>query len=699
MIGKFFDMKLSDQPYTSSEAHLLDLARLCDLRIDLYYDVFIDNDQKKSLTDMTLDSGHEEILAFINSCEAYIETRRKKALTAGVFLPIEYIRYVFELDEFEYFTLVASLMPYLSMEFERKYRVLNNHESLGYPYLETCSKLYYLQNSLSGNMLRHHQFANNKVKYLYDRSLEVSSTSWLNYPLRLSDRVAYFILGVKRPDEVFKAFEHFYPEMSLKPLTPSIRPYKEKVDRFITGQQDITLLLTGHRGIGKKYILKTIACERELPVLTIDGQRFQETYTQETLYNAVRNYIIDQPIVCIDKVSDFSKEMITLVKTLKTLGASIVITSQNKDIEWQDRGLRIIKLHIEMPSVLENQSMWWDALLGYEGCETVDISWLCNRFRFTIGDIKTIVKRGLEKSLIEAATNKAVIRDGLIKEEAKEHFKEHLSGLVTPIRPMFNWEKLIISPQSTDMLRSACNMVKYKDVVYEKYGLNDRIAYGKGINVLFKGPPGTGKTMAAQVMANHLDMGLYKVDLSQLVSKYIGETEKNIKTIFEACENSNVILFFDEMDALFAKRTEVSDSNDRHANLEIAYLLQSLESYEGMVLMATNYVENIDEAFIRRIQFIVDFHLPNKGQREQIFRDLLDYDIPVSEDLDYGVVSQFDLSGGEIKNIVVASIYSAVDENEPVATKHLVRNIRLELEKQGKLVSSSDFGKYRIYLE
>lgn len=699
MIGKFFDMKLADEAYTSSEAHLLDLARLCDMRIDLYYDVFINNEHKKSLTDISVDPSHEEMLSFISSCEAYIEARRKKSLTAGVFLPIEYIRYVFELDDFEYFTLVAALMPYLSMEFERKYAVLNDDMQVTYPYLETCSKLYYLQNSLSGNILRHHQFANNKVKYLYDRHLEVHATSWLNYPLKLSQRVAYFILGVKASDELLNLFQHVYPEMPLKPLTPSIVPYKEKVNRFITGQQDIVLLLTGPRGIGKKHMLKVIARDKELPVLIINGERYEESYTQENLYNAVRNYIIDQPIVCVDQVSKLGKGIVALVKTLKDLGASVVITSQNKEIEWQDCGLRIIKLHMSLPSILENQAMWQTEMSACEGYDTVDVPWLCNRFRFTIGDIETIVKRALEKSLIERVSDVARLDDALVKEEAKEHFKENLGGLVIPIKPMFTWKDLIISPQSSAMLKSACHMIKYKDIVYERYGLNERIAYGKGVNILLKGPPGTGKTMAAQVMASHLDMALYKVDLSQLLSKYIGETEKNINTIFEACENSNVILFFDEMDALFSKRTEVSDANDRHSNLEIAYLLQSLESYEGMVLMATNYVENIDEAFIRRIQFIVDFALPTKTQREEIIKTLLFESIPVSEDLDYEVISQFELSGGEIKNIVVASVYSAVHEQVPLATKHLVRNIRNELEKQGKLVSSGDFGKYRIYLE
>lgn len=699
MISNFFDMTLADVPYASSEAHLLDLARLCDMRIDLYYDIFIDNEKQRALTDVSVDENHEEILGFISSCEAYIEGRRKKALTAGVFLPIEYIRYVFELDEFEYFTLVAALMPYMSIEFERKYAILNNHKEIGHPFLETCSKLYFLQNSLGGNMMRHKQFCNNKVRFLFERRYDELATSWLGYPLKLSEQIAYFILGVHNEAQRVGYTCH-YPETELERLSPSLEVYRGKVERFIDAYEGSVLLVTSRRGIGKKHILKTIAKSREMPLLTVEWRDYKEDENGIGVFDVVRQYIIDQSIVCIDEVTAIDAQLVSFVKTLHRLGATVIMTSTNQAIHWQNTDIQLIRLHIELPSVLENQAMWQDAAAAHIQEGTLDIPWLCNRFRFTYGDIDTIVQRALEKSLLEIETlEKPVLVDWIVKEEAKAHFKEHLNGLVIPVKPMFSWEDLVIGLSGEQMLKSACHRVKYKDIVYEKYGLGERVAYGKGINVLLKGPPGTGKTMAAQVMANYLDMALYKVDLSQLVSKYIGETEKNIQTIFSACENSNIILFFDEMDALFSKRTEVSDANDRHANLEIAYLLQSLEAYEGVVIMATNYVENIDEAFMRRIQYIVDFPLPTKEQRLKILKGMLSKDIPLSEDLDCGVIEPFDLSGGEIKNIVVASVYSAVHEDSPVTTRHLVQSIKNEIEKQGKLISNSDFGKYRIYLE
>ena len=189
-------------------------------------------------------------------------------------------------------------------------------------------------------------------------------------------------------------------------------------------------------------------------------------------------------------------------------------------------------------------------------------------------------------------------------------------------------------------LKDACMHIRYRHTVYNEWGFGKKAAYGRGLSILFSGPPGTGKTMAAQVVTNQLHMKLYKVQLSQIISKYIGETEKNLKKVFTEAKNANCVLFFDEMDALFGKRSEVKDSHDRHANIETAYLLQQMEEYDGVVLMATNLLQNIDEAFMRRISFVVSFPFPDVATRALLWKKMFDANAPMSEDVDYDFLAE-----------------------------------------------------------
>lgn len=217
--------------------------------------------------------------------------------------------------------------------------------------------------------------------------------------------------------------------------------------------------------------------------------------------------------------------------------------------------------------------------------------------------------------------------------------------------------------------------------------------------MLFAGPPGTGKTMAAQVVANDLGLEMYKVDLSQVVSKYIGETEKNLNEVFNEAKKSNVILFFDETDAILGKRTEVKDSHDKNANLETAYLLQKMEEYDGITVMTTNYKENIDSAFFRRISYVIHFAFPDAGARRQIWKGIFPAQTPLDEGVDFDYLArQFEFSGGSIKNIAVAAAFMAAAEDVPVDMGHIVRAVKYETGKQGRIMRREDYGEYGFLL-
>ena len=282
------------------------------------------------------------------------------------------------------------------------------------------------------------------------------------------------------------------------------------------------------------------------------------------------------------------------------------------------------------------------------------------KFRFTPGQIAAAANRARELS-------QGGVTPELLHECCYAQVMVGLNTLATPIKPAYSWEDLVLPESEIKLLKSALTHVKYRHKVYTEWGFSKKAAYGRGLSVLFSGPPGTGKTMAAQVITNQLHMQLFKVQLSQIVSKYIGETEKNLRRVFTEAKNANCVLFFDETDALFGKRSEVKDSHDRHANIETAYLLQQMEEYDGVVLMATNLLQNIDEAFMRRISFVVDYDF---------------------------LAENFKMAGGNIKNCVIHAAFLAASEGSPIGMRHLLTGIVNEQRKNNTVVLREDLKQY-----
>ena len=245
------------------------------------------------------------------------------------------------------------------------------------------------------------------------------------------------------------------------------------------------------------------------------------------------------------------------------------------------------------------------------------------------------------------------------------------------------------------MLRHACSHIKYRHKVFSEWDFDSKIAYGRGLSILFAGAPGTGKTMCAQVIANELNMEMYKINISQVVSKYIGETEKNLQAVFNEAKTSNCVLFFDECDALFGKRSEVKDAHDRNANVEVSYLLQQIEEHDGVCILATNLLANIDAAFMRRITYVAHFPFPDAKMREQIYRRTMPALTPVSGDINWTFLAEkFELSGGYIKNIVLSGAFLAALEESPVGMSHLLRAAVGEMKKNEIIVVREELREY-----
>lgn len=278
--------------------------------------------------------------------------------------------------------------------------------------------------------------------------------------------------------------------------------------------------------------------------------------------------------------------------------------------------------------------------------------------------------------------------------------EEQSSPLVTLVDNGFCWDDLVLPDKQKTKLQTACNRVLYRDRIYCDWGFGRKMPYGRGVSMVFSGPPGTGKTMSAAVVADYLDTVLYRVNLAAVVSKYIGETEKNLSSVFKTVKRKQGVLFFDEADVLFSKRTEVNNSHDKHSNMEAAFLLQKMEEYEGVVILATNYARNMDEAFKRRIPFWIDFSLPDEEGRRQLWEKVFPSELQFEEQPDYDFLAKhFDLSGSHIKNIALQAAFFAADEGKGVNMEHIIRALLLEVRKTGKSISREDLQQYYIYYE
>jgi SpoVK/Ycf46/Vps4 family AAA+-type ATPase len=271
--------------------------------------------------------------------------------------------------------------------------------------------------------------------------------------------------------------------------------------------------------------------------------------------------------------------------------------------------------------------------------------------------------------------------------------RPRLDELAHRIASAASWDDLVLPELQRQTLRDVVVQVRHRGQVYEHWGFAAKSSRGLGISALFAGASGTGKTLAAEVLANELRLDLYRIDLSQVVSKYIGETEKNLRRVFDAAEDGGAVLLFDEADALFGKRSEVKDSHDRYANIEVSYLLQRMEAYRGLAILTSNMKDALDTAFLRRIRFIVTFPFPDGVQRTEIWRRIFPAATP-TDGVDVTRLARLNVTGGNIRNIALNAAFLAADAGEPVRMPHLLRAAQIEYAKLEKPLSASEVGDW-----
>jgi AAA+ superfamily predicted ATPase len=496
-------------------------------------------------------------------------------------------------------------------------------------------------------------------------------------PVKLADRLAAFILGAGTG-----LLEAGAPvALRRVALQPGIVGRDESVADVARSLQADTHLPLVVCGPDAPAIVATAAGR---PLVLLDVRDLERS---RALADATLAAALEHALLCFDGLEDLNaSERSRLLEQIDSRPERSVLIGRTRREAQALADRTVLLVELPFPSFGERRAAWE----GFSGAgSAADVA---AKFRLSIEQIVAAA----EVSRVAARTRGLETPEPADLDLGARHASSsRLGDLAARLSPGYSFDDLVLPERQRELLRSISAYLRHRDRVLSEWGYERTVARTQGLKVLFAGESGTGKTMAAQVLAAELGLDLFRVDLATVVSKYIGETEKNLERIFTAADGSNAILFFDEADALFGKRSEVSDSHDRYANIEVAYLLQRMELYPGAAILATNFKRNIDDAFIRRLDFVVDFPFPEADDRKKIWRLVLPQAAPVSDDIDLDfLATQFKLSGGAIRNCSLAAAFRAADENGEISMGHLVRAVAQEYGKQGRLTLEADFERF-----
>jgi hypothetical protein len=359
---------------------------------------------------------------------------------------------------------------------------------------------------------------------------------------------------------------------------------------------------------------------------------------------------------------------------------------------WEPSWSRTVPLAVSAPTGSTAERLHhWRSSLGDDAPRDLAEADVTTQFLLSAAQ----VGRAVETARLQARLRDQVVDVTHLRAGALAQNGAGLERLARRIVPHVGWDDLVLAPGTATALRELAGRARRRDLVLDDWAMRPGGGRGRGITVLFAGDSGTGKTMSAEVVAGDLGLDLYTLNLATVVDKYVGETEKNLERIFSEADGVNAVLLFDEADALFGKRSEVRDANDRYANIEVAYLLQRMETFDGLAILATNLRANVDDAFARRLDMVIDFPTPDVELRRALWDRCLGAKVPRTDDVDLDFCAQaFELSGGNIRNIAITAAYLAADGGRPVGMADLVRAVQREYRKLGRLVVASEFGRY-----
>jgi len=612
-----------------------------------------------------------------------IEAAADVAETDGADLRLRRLARSFQLEEIDVELLLIAMAPDVDVRFERLYGYLQDdvsrrRASLGLG-IELCglpSSSAYARSRLAAGAP------------LVDECLvlvEEGERPVLTRSVRVPDRVTAHLLGSDIPDAVVAAVSlppgggsaSGVPEVGALAHWMRDRGSKLAYVRERPGASGAGLAASAFEQVGR-------------PTLALDLERLKsEDDFQMVAALTAREAGLTGAGVVAGPIEVLVAKGLPAVRAFSEMPATIVLVGARS---WDPGWAREVPFICEapIPDAAQRAELWRRNLNG-DTPPGLDLARTMSQFRLTAEQ----VSRAAQAARMDARAREAPLDEDELKAGARAQNAAGLERLARRIQPAVGFGDLVLPPDAMAQLKELLTRARYREQVLDVWKMGGPSARRRGLSALFAGPSGTGKTMAAEVLAAELGLDLYTVDLATVVDKYVGETEKNLDRIFAEAERVNGVILFDEADALFGKRSEVSDAHDRYANVEVAYLLQRMELFDGIAILATNLRANLDEAFTRRLDSLVDFPEPEEEYRLQLWQRSMGTTMPRADDLDLPFLAQsFKLAGGGIRNIVVAAAYASAENGRPLSMADLIRATQREYVKMGRLCVESEFGPY-----
>lgn len=522
----------------------------------------------------------------------------------------------------------------------------------------------------------------------------------VSHPLRINERVLHYLAGVPSMDERLQGVIRPLPQADVLPFSyleiarqiATVWAETADLSRGSTADSALPFIeLCGHEPESARAIAAEASALLNLRPYILHIARVPQSYAAETnLFFRLweREAVLDDValMIEIDERNMGEAPSSTVLPSLPDLIHSPLILSSPRPLANTNRPHVIFQTR--KPTRKEQAEIWGTTLATEDGDSTVES--LVSQFSLAPTSIRSAAHRA--DGIVGRSGSPSDYREELW-DACRIEGRSRLEGLAQRIESSAVWDDLILLEKDKEILRRIAVHMRQRTKVYETWGFSQKGARGLGISALFAGASGTGKTMAAEVLAHELRLDLFRIDLSQVVSKYIGETEKNLGCIFDAAEESASILLFDEADALFGKRSEIKDSHDRYANVEVSYLLQRMESYRGLAILTTNRKNALDHAFLRRIRFVLDFSFPEAAQRAEMWRRAFPASTP-TEDLRFDCLARLHVTGGNIQNIAMGAAFLAADAQQPVRMEHLLASARSEFAKLEKPLTDSEISRW-----
>lgn len=690
---------------------ILRLRACYQLSLDEFRGLYISDEQVNQLIDRA--QNYVGATSTTKELTARAEALRASASDQCDDSPWRRLAREFSLSPLEEDILLLAVAPEIDLKYETLYAYLNNDITRKWPTCDLALRLC-AENAEQKLDVRRclapeaTLFASGLLQPI---PLTAERSAWLATGFSVAPAAPHYLSGVVCVDpRLARIVESRTPAIEWERLPISVdqrRALRRWLDPRSRSPVPMPLLVfTGRAGSGREETAEAICCELGVPLLRVDlellrasGENInrlaQALRLQQRLQGAGLFLLPGEAM--FDKEGKPLPEAQHFIKALTPAKSPIFIACE-PGTPWREAlsGQRAVCFHFDAPGYSARLKLWEEALAPANAIlPRAELEALADRFVFTPGQINSAVTAAVDSQILFGQSLNA---ESLF-EAARAQSDQSLGNLAVKVKAIHAWDDLVLPHVALRRVKEVAAAIKYRHIVYSEWGFDRRIASGKGLKVLFAGASGTGKTMTASVIAGELGLDLYKIDLSGVVSKYIGETEKNLDRIFRAAQSSNAILFFDEADALFGKRSEVKDAHDRYANIEVAYLLQKVEEYEGAVILASNLSKNIDEAFSRRMHYVVEFPLPDEKQREQLWRGMFPPQAPLGDDVDFQFLArQFSIAGGDIRNVALDAAFLAAQDEQVVTMRQLVKATARQMMKHGRAPSPADFKQYHAML-